>query len=101
MADSVTGVPVFTLAQLKTIGAGANVVGDTTDGDTVPEAVVVRDRWNQFATVAVSDAPGDGGDGLERAYYVSKSLNNVWRRQKADIGTFDGNEDGPHFVIPE
>ena len=99
MADSVTGVPVFTLAALKTIGAGANVIGAATDGDT--DSVIVRDRWNQFASVAVSDAPGDGGDAGERAIYVSKSLNNVWRRQKAIIGTFDGNEDGPHFVIPE
>lgn len=99
MADSVTGAPVFTLASLKTASAGANVIGGTTDADVA--SVVVRDRWNQVAVVAVSDAPGDGGDGLERAYYVSKSLNNVWRRQNATIGTFDGNEDGPHFVIPE
>lgn len=99
MADSVTNVPVFTLADLKTASAGANVIGAVTDGDT--DSVVVRDRWNQFASVAVSDAPNDGGDGEERAIYVSKSLNNVWRRQKATIGTFDGNEDGPNIVIPE
>ena len=99
MADSITGVPVFTLAALKTIGAGANVIGAVTDGDT--DSVVVRDRWNQVAVVAVSDAPGDGGDGTERAVFVSKALNNVWRRQNATIGTFDGNEDGPHLVIPE
>ncbi len=99
MADSVTGVPVFTLADLKTASAGANVIGGVTDGDL--DAVVVRSRWDQFAAVAVSDAPVDGGDAGERAIFVSKSLNNVWRRQKATIGTFDGNEDGPHFVIPE
>jgi hypothetical protein len=105
MADSVTGVPVFTLAELKTAGAGANQIGGiletTIVGGNVVATKVVRDRWNQYGVVAVADAPNDGGDGLERAIYVSKSLNNVWRRQKATIGSFDGNENGPHFVIPE
>ena len=99
MADSVTGIPVFTLADLQTAGAGANQIGSVTDGDT--DSVVVRDRWNSYATVAVSDAPGDGGDAGERALYVQKSHNNVWRRQKAIIGTFGGNEDGPYLVIPQ
>jgi hypothetical protein len=99
MADSVTSIPVFTLADLKTADAGANVIGSVTDGDA--DSVVVRDRWNAVATVAVSDAPGDGGDGNDRALYVQKSHNNVWRRQGAQIGTFTGNEDGPYIVVPE
>ena len=99
MADSVTGIPVFTLADLATASAGANVVGGVTDGDT--DSVVVRSRWDQTAAVAVSDAPVDGGDAGDRAIYVSKSLNNAWRRQGAIIGTMDGNEDGPYLVIPE
>lgn len=105
MADSVSGVPVFTLAELAAIAGPANSIGSVTEttvvGGNTAESVVVRDRWNQVATVAVADAPGDGGDAGERAFYVSKSLNNVWRRQKATIGTFDGNETGPHFVIPQ
>jgi len=78
-----------TLADLAAASAGANQVGTG-----------IRSRWDQFATVEVTDAP-DGKGGTESAFYVSKSLNNVWRRQKATIGTFDGNEDGPHFVIPK
>ena len=101
MADSVTGIPVFALADLKTAGAGANVIGGTNDNDTVPEAVVVRDRWNQRAVVAVKDHPADGGDAAERAVFVQDSHNNVWRLAGAKLGSFDGNEDGPHIVIPE
>tara|TARA_R110000851_G_scaffold27751_4_gene77839 strand:- start:647 stop:934 length:288 start_codon:yes stop_codon:yes gene_type:complete len=95
MADSVTGVKVFTLAQLKTIGAGANVIGDTgIDG-------VVRDRWNARAVVAVSDHPADGGDGNERAIFVQNSLNNVWRLGGAKRGGQTGDKSGPQVVIPE
>jgi hypothetical protein len=99
MADSVTGIPVFTLAALKTAGAGANQIGAVTDGDT--DSVVVRDRWNQRAVVAVSDHPADGGDGNERAVFVSESLNNVWRLGNSKLGSFVGNEDGPDIVVPE
>lgn len=105
MADSVTGVPVFTLAELKTIGGIANSLHEVTEvtvlGSNTPEVVVVRSRWDQTATVAVADAPTDGGDAGERALYVSKSLNNAWVRQGAKVGTFYGNEDGPFVVIPE
>ena len=99
MADSVTGVPVFLLADLKTIGAGANALGNVADSDT--DTVQVRDRWNKAAAVAVSDAPGDLGDGNERVIYTSKSLNNVWVRQGAKIGTFQGTDAGPSIVVPE
>ena len=103
MADSVTGVPVFTLADLRTIGAGANQIGGITDGDT--DTVVVRDRWNQRAVVAVSDHPADGGDGNERALFVQDSLNNVWRLGRAKLGTAVVNDtagavDGRDIVIP-
>ena len=100
MADSVTGIPVYTLADLATAGAGANVIGADTDGDT--DSVVVRDRWNQYAAVAVSDHPADGGDGNERAVFVSKSLNNIWRLAKSKLGTAtgDGSTVGD-FIIPE
>lgn len=98
MADSVTGIPVFTLADLATASAGANVVGTTTDGDAA--SVVVRSYWNQRAVVAVSDHPADLGDGNERAVFVSESLNDVWRLGKAKLGTADGDETGPDIVIP-
>ncbi len=99
MADSVTGVPVFTLSRLKTIGADANVIGAVTDADG--DSVVVRDRWNARAAVAVSDSPADGGDGGERAIYVQESLNNVWRLGRAKLGGQAGDEDGPQIVVPE
>ena len=178
MADSVTGIPVFTLADLKVASTGPNTVGTVIDNDdltittagtnasavsqtvaatgiatsgaatgitvtitvgvsgectsavvsgegfTAADTVtvsaingdamdtntvltvdavtgVVRDKWNGVAVVAVSDHPADGGDGNERAVFVSKSLNNVWRLGKATQGSFDGNEDGPNIVIPE
>lgn len=100
MADSVSGAPVFTLADLKIIGAGANVIGGTTDGDLA--TVVVRDRWNQVATVAVSDHPADEGDGLERAYFVQSCHNGIWRLAGAKLGTAKGDENtnAQDFVIP-
>jgi hypothetical protein len=104
MADSVTGVPVYLLADLATAGAGANVLGADTDRDAA--SVVVRDRWNQRAVVAVSDHPADGGDGNERALFVSEGLNHPWILGGAKLGTYDVNDtagavDGTDIVIPE
>ena len=101
MADSITGIPVYLLADLAVASAGANVIGADTDGDT--DSVVVRDRWNQYAAVAISDHPADQGDGNERAVFVSKSLNNVWRLASAKLGTVTGSGDGTDgdFVVPE
>jgi hypothetical protein len=68
--------------------------------DQAPKAV--RDRWNQRAVIAVSDAAGDGGDGAARAYFVSKSLNSPWIRGGAKLGNAiiltDGT--GVDVVVP-
>ncbi len=81
--------PQVVLADLASASAGANVIGTG-----------IRSRWDQTATVEVTDAP-DGKGGTESAFYVSKSLNNAWRRQDAIIGTMTGDEDGPYIVIPK
>ena len=94
MADSVTGIKVFTMAQLRTKSAGANQIGDTgIDG-------VVRSAWNQRAAVAVSDHPADNGDGNERAVFVSESHNNIWRLGGAKLGTVKGTTTGPDIIVP-
>lgn len=180
MSDSVSGVPVFTLADLAVASAGVNSVGPVSDADTltittpgtnaslsagefiatgvvhsgsgtggtvfvtvdgagivlfarlvgvtgladtdtitideidsdandtdcvltVDDAsdIVVRSRWNSRAVVAVVDHDADDGDGNERAYFVSDSMNNVWRLGRAKLGGETGNEDGPQIVIPQ
>ena len=100
MADSVNGLAVVTLADLKVASAGANIIGAFTDADT--DEVVIRDRWNQVASVAVSDHPADGGDGAERAIFTSDCLNGVWRLAGAKLGTAEGDENtnAQDFVIP-
>ena len=79
-------VAQVTLAELADISDDVNGVGGV-GGE------FVRDRWNQFATVQVTDAGN--------AYFVSKSMHNVWRRGKAKLGTATGNEEGPDYVIPQ
>lgn len=107
MADSVTGIPVFTLADLRVAGAGANVIGGTTDNDLPSgDPVVVRSRWNERAVVIVRDHPADQGDGAERAIFVNHSLNNAWRLGNAKLGTAQTNDtagavDGVDIVIPQ
>jgi len=87
MADSVSGIPVFTLANLRVKSAGANVVGAVTDGDG--DSVVLRTASRPYATVsvAVSDHPADGGDGEERAIFVNKTLNGSWELGDSKLGT--------------
>jgi hypothetical protein len=60
---------------------------------------VVRDRWDQTATVACSDMAG--------ALFVSKCQGNVWRLADAKPGGARGSgagggagENPSHFVIP-
>mgnify|MGYP006092300461 FL=1 len=93
MADSVTGVGVFTLTELSTI---SDPVNTTLGGllDSEGDAIVLRSRWDSVATVIASDAPGDLGDGNERVHYVSKSLGAPWYRQDAKPGINDDS-----FVI--
>jgi len=86
---NVTGLQV---ADTITISAIDSDVMDTNCVLTVAELpVVVRDRWNSTATVIVSDAPGDLGDGNERVHYVSKTLGAPWLRQNAKPGTNDSS----------
>lgn len=77
-----------TLAQLADADHAINGIGHV-GGE------FVRDRWNQRAVVNVTDAPNGP------AYYVNDSMLNVWRRGHAKLGSFDGNEEGPHYVIPQ
>ena len=101
MADSVTGIPVFTLAELAVASAGANQIGGiletTVVGSNVVATSVVRDKWNGTAIVAVADHPSDGGDGNERAVFVQKSLNNVWRLAGARLIQGD---DSKNVIVP-
>ena len=88
-----------TLAQLFDIADPVNQVGVLVGGE------MVRDRWNQRATVIVTDHPADDPGG-ERAYFVSKSLHNAWILGKAKLGTATVNDtggavDGQDIVIPQ
>jgi hypothetical protein len=76
-----------TLADLKSKISAANVLGGGAG------ASYVRDRWNQRASVIVSDAGS--------SVFTSDSLFNVWRRGHAKLGTATGFEDGPDYVIPQ
>lgn len=100
MSDSVTGVPVFTLAELAVASAGANQIGEITEttvlGSNVAEVAIPRQRWDSVAVVAVSDHDSDGGDAAERAIFVQKSHNSIWRLAKAKLGTSDAAD----YVIP-
>ena len=78
---------VATLAQLADADDPINGVGGTVAGG------YLRDRWNQRATVKVSDA----GD----AIFVNDSMLNVWRRGHSKLGTATGDETGPDYVIPQ
>jgi hypothetical protein len=90
MADSVSGVSVFTTAALvNATGTTNTTLGSVIDSNG--DSVVLRSRWDSVATVAVSDAPGDLGDGNERVLYVSKSLGAPWHRQAAKPGTNDSS----------
>ena len=85
-----------TLANLADITNAINGLG-TAGGD------VVRDRWNQRATVRVTDHPADNGVD-DPALFVSDSLHNVWRLGHAKLGTAvgDGNgAAGSDWVIPQ
>lgn len=94
MADSVTGIPVYTMADLAVASAGANVIGEDTDRDS--DTVVARQRWDSVAVVAISDHDADGGDAGERAIFVQKSHNSIWRLAKAKLGTSTAAD----YVIP-
>lgn len=79
------------LANLADIAHNVNTVGNDISGE------VVRDRWNQRATVIVSDAP------TANSLYVSDSLHNVWRQGHATLGTRSGSgagEAGSTWVLP-
>jgi len=78
------------LADLADITSDVNSLGIEIGGEWV------RDRWNQRATVLVSD--------MNDAPFVSDSLHNVWRMGHAKLGDAvgDGNGAVPStWVIPQ
>lgn len=79
-----------TLANLADIDHNVNKLGIEIGGQWV------RDRWNQRATVLVSN--------MDDSEFVSDSLHNVWRQGHAKLGTAKGNTNGSTgstFVIPQ
>ena len=94
MADSKTGVPVFTIAELADAADPVNDLGVVVDNDAV--GTLPRQRWDSVATVAVVDAPGDLGDGNARVHYVSKTLGSPWLR----IGSKLGITDPTWIIVP-
>ena len=84
------------LVELADITDPINGLG-TAGGD------IVRDRWNQRATVRVTDHPADNGV-EDPALFVSDSLHNVWRLGHAKQGGQPGDGSGSagsNFVIPQ
>ena len=91
---------LVTLANLADIDHAVNGLGQV-GGE------MVRDRWNQRATVIVTDHPADPGSGpdSERALFTNRSLHNAWRLGNAKLGTAivndsGGDVDGQDIVIP-
>lgn len=84
-------VAEVTIADLAAIGSDVNGL-DGVGGE------FVRDRWNQRATVMVTDHPS----GVD-VPYTNHSLHNVWRLGNAKLGTAIVNEDvdGVDIVIPQ
>jgi hypothetical protein len=83
-------VATVALANLADIAHDVNTVGNDIAGE------VVRDRWNQRATVIVSD--------MDSSYFVSDSLHNVWRQGHAKLGGVPGDGNGADpstWVIPQ
>ena len=83
-----------TLAQLADIDDPINGLGEV-GGEWV------RDRWNQRATVRVTDHPVDTA--ATPAYFTNHSMHNVWRLGNSKLGTAIVNEDvdGVDIVIPQ
>ena len=78
-----------TLAQLADIDHAINGLGEV-GGEWV------RDRWNQRASVEVSD--------MDDSIFVNDSLHNVWRQGHAKLGTATGDGNGvagSTWVIPQ
>ena len=79
-----------TLAELADIGDVVNGLPGEIGGE------YVRDRWNQRASVVVTD--------MGNSVFVSDSLHNSWRQGHATLGTRsgDGNgADGSTWVVPQ
>ena len=85
-----------TLADLADISSDVNSVGVAIGGEWV------RDRWNQRATVRVTDHPADDGAN-EHALFTNHSLHNVWRLGNAKLGNATVTDDvtGVDIVIPQ
>ena len=88
-------VAEVTLAELADASDDVNSLGTPISGEWV------RDRWNQRATVRVTDHPADSAD--DPAYFTSHSLLNVWRLGNAKLGTAIVTDavDGRDIVIPQ
>ncbi len=85
------------LADLADITNDVNLVGVEVGGE------VVRDRWNQRATVRVTDHPADNGP-EDPALFVNHNLHNVWRLGNAKLGGVAGDGNGAadsDWVIPQ
>ena len=80
-----------TLAELADIGDPVNGLPGEISGE------FVRDRWNQRASVLVTDAQPVA------AIFTNHSLHNVWRKGNAKLGNAIVNDDvtGVDIVIPQ
>jgi hypothetical protein len=81
-----------TLANLKDKTSAANVLGGGSGAN------FVRDRWNQRASVIVSDAP------VANSIYTSNCLFDTWKQGGATLGTRSGDGEGvagSTWVLPQ
>lgn len=103
------GIPEATLAQIADAAEEVNLVGTTVDGLAVsPTNPVVRSKWNERATVRVTDHPSNDGaevgtDTSKMALFVSNTLLGSWQLGGSKLGTdnvVDGLTGGD-VIIPQ